>query len=392
MPSARTPRLVFLEVSKVRSYHSTMMDGFVRAYHCAGLDARWGRPLLLGHHSFFEHLSAGTQRAVDFRPIAVVDQDKRRMIRKSLVESWAMLRTIATLRHDDVLLVTTVLPSTMVLVEFLIRLLPKRHVVVLQHNDLESACGAGPPRFGSFGHITLLWHRLRGLGSRIELAVLDRFIAEAVIERFPKSVDPRRLHVIELPMVVEADAQPRPIGPVRCCFIGYRIANKGYDRFERLAGQLPELEFRTIGDGFDRNLMSDEAVPIASNEDFRAALQRCDIAIMPYSSGYDCSLSAAATDAVAAGLHLLATKRGCFLTLAREFGPGGVSVCEGEEEMLRLLRDRDWLDRQVAGRADRIARVADSRYGLAHVGSALAEMMESVAGRPASSTAVSHAT
>src|SRR6185369_2977603 len=93
-----TPRLIFLEASKVRSYHATLMDGFICAYRAAGLEARWGRPRLLAHTSFYENLSAEAQAAVDYSPIPVDDQDNRRFIRKSLIECWVVFREMLKLR------------------------------------------------------------------------------------------------------------------------------------------------------------------------------------------------------------------------------------------------------------------------------------------------------
>lgn len=40
-------RIIFAEVSKVRHYHSTVMNGFVKAWYHIGADRRWGRPIVL---------------------------------------------------------------------------------------------------------------------------------------------------------------------------------------------------------------------------------------------------------------------------------------------------------------------------------------------------------
>ena len=106
---------------------------------------------------------------------------------------------------------------------------------------------------------------------------------------------------------------------------------------------------------------------------------------MPYLSGYDCSLSAAATDAVACGLHLLTSDRGCFRALAEAFGPETVTVCADEAEMRGRLSDPAWLAMCRDGKAARASRVAQSRYGLESVGRHLEAMMDNDGAVPVSS-------
>jgi hypothetical protein len=370
--------LVLLEASKVRGYHSTLMDGILHAWSERGLAARWSKPLLCCHESFYAHLSAEARTVVDFRPVPVLDQDKRQWIRKSLVEAWVVLRCLMRLRRGDVLLITTIMPSAMILVEFLRFLFPGRRLVVMQHGEIEGAFDKDRQRIGSFGFYILLWMRMRRLGMRTHLAVLDRFIAEAVLRHFPQSVAPDELHVIPLPMIAAPTPAIRAAGSPRACFVGFNTRNKGFDVFERLADQLPAIEFRVIGAGVDRDLRGGNAIPVGSSDEFLAALGRCDIAIFPYTGGYSCSISAAATDAISSGLHLMATPRGCFVALADAFGPEIVTICQDWEEIAARLGDAAWVADRIEDRGDRAAAVAASRYGLASVGQALDDMMTKV--------------
>lgn len=376
MTPARANRLVFLEVSKVRSYHSTLMDGMLRGYVAAGLPARRARPVLYAHRSFYDHLGPEARALVDYRPIPVVDQDTRHWLRKSLLEAWVVVRSLLRLRRDDLLFVTTIMPSALVLVEAIKWVLPRRQMVVMQHGELDGAFLKEKQRLGSFGFYLFLWFRMRRLGSTTRVAVLDRFIADEIQRRFPGSVRPEDLHVVPLPMMPGAADSRRGPGPVKCCFIGFDTSAKGFDAFVRLANSFPNLEFRVIGGGRDRRHDEEIGRTIASTDDFLAAVGACDIAVMPYLSGYDCSLSAAATDAVACGLHLLTSDRGCFRALAEAFGPEGVTICADEADMRARLSDPAWLARCRDGKAERTARVARSRYGLVSVGQSLDAMMD----------------
>jgi hypothetical protein len=375
--------LVFLEVSKVRSYHSTLMDGMLRGYLAAGLPARRERPVLYGHDSFYGHLGPEARGAVEYRPIPVIDQDTRRWLRKSLLETWVVLRSLVRMRRGDLLFVTTIMPSAMILVEAIKWLFPRRQMVVMQHGELDGAFLKEKQRLGSFGFYLFLWFRMRRLGSTTRVAVLDYFIADEIQRRFPGSVRPEQLHVVPLPMVPVATAAERTPGPVRCCFIGFKSPAKGYDEFVRLAEALPELEFRVIGGGQDRRYDEESGRAVGSTDDFIAAVGDCDIAVMPYVSGYDCSLSAAATDAVASGLHLLTSDRGCFRALAEAFGPETVTICADERAMLARLSDPQWLAMCRDGKTARLARVAQSHYSLASVGKHLDAMLDGEGVAPA---------
>lgn len=376
MTSRRSNRLVFLEVSKVRSYHSTLMDGMLRGYVAAGLPARRDRPVLYADESFYDHLSPEAREAVEYWPIPVVDQDTRRWLSKSLLETWVLLRCLLRMRPGDLLFVTTIMPSAMILVEAIKWFFPRRQMAIMQHGELDGAFLKEKQRLGSFGFYLFLWFRMRRLGSTTRVAVLDTFIADEIQRRFPGAVRPEDLHVIPLPMMpVSGDHARRP-GPVRCCFIGFKSAPKGYDVFARLAETLPDLEFRVIGGGQDRRFGDESGRAIGSTDEFLAALGACDIAVMPYVSGYDCSLSAAATDAVACGLHLLTSDRSCFRALTEAFGPETVTICVDEAGMRARLSDPTWLAMCRDGKAERIARVPQSRYGLASVGKHLDAMMD----------------
>lgn len=368
-------RLVVLEVSKVRSYHSTLVDGLLRSYTAASLERRFGTPVLYAARSFYDHLSTEARLSVEYRPIPVIDQDSRRWLAKSVLEAWVALRCLLALRPGELLFVTTVMPSAMVLLEMFAWLIRRGRVVVLQHGELDGAFQPEKQSLTSFGYYIFLWFRMRRVLTGTRVAVLDYFIAEELQRRFPGSVATEALHVVPLPMIPLDISTVREPGPPRCCFVGFKSPNKGYHTFRHLAQSFPEIEFRVIGAGQDRLCGRDDGKKLGSANDFIAAVARCDIAVMPYVTGYDCSLSAAATDALASGLHLLCSDRGCFRALAAAFGPKCVTVCADESAMRRRLSDQDWLSMCMAGKADRLSRVAESRYSLRSVGRHLERMI-----------------
>lgn len=367
-------RLMLIEASKVRHYHSTLVDGLVRGYLAAGLDSQFGAPVLYGHTSFLSNLSVEAQAAVEFRSIPVMDQDKRRLVRKSLLETWVVFRALLRMDRGDVLFVTTVLPSAMILIEVLKWFMPSKTLVILQHGELEGAKQAERQKLGSFGLYILVWLRLRRVYTSTKVAVLDRFIAEAVKRDWAEAFADNMLFVVPLPIPPQV-VDVRAPGPIRACFIGFDTPNKGFADFAKLAHALPDIKFEVIGSGRRTELGSGLTSPLVGADGFMRALGDCDIAIFPYVNGYSCSLSAAATDALSAGLHLLATDRACFVALQQEFGTRNVTICEDWETMRAKLTSREWLEFAISERTNRPLRIEQTHYSLRSVGRALAEVM-----------------
>lgn len=378
MPAAPAHRLVVIEASKTRNQHSTLVDGILRAsaHPAAGQAVP---PVLYAHPTLFERLSPEVRAAVDYRPIAVMDPLRRRLVRKSLLEAWVALRAIATLRRDEVLLFTTVLPSSGILIELAKWLFPRKRVAVMLHGEVEGTIDPARQRAGSYGFYMKLWLDLRRrFGSRLDLAVIDEFIAGELAGRFPAAVAAADFYVIPL-LIEPAASNAAPEGPARFGFVGFDTPDKGLPVFEALAGATPDADFVRIGGGEVVDLRSGRREPLGPSAGaFLDAIARCDVAVFPYTGGYTMALSAAATDALAAGAHLLTTDRGCFRALAEAFGPDSVTIAE-PGAMRALVADPAWADRIRAGRAARLARLAGSRYSLGGVARALANLL---AGRP----------
>lgn len=378
-------RIIFAEVSKVRHYHSTVMNGFVKAWYHVGADRRWGRPIVYAHPSFVDALNADVRERIDIIPIAVIDPDKRQILRKSLHEALTTLRLIRKADRDDTLIITTIFPSAMPIVELFAKLLRRKNVIILQHSEVEEGCTNVDPKPGSYGHANLIWHRMRPAGSWIRIAVLGSWIADAMRQRFPRSF--ARQDILAIPMPVEPYAHPRRIAQghvFRCGFIGFNTPAKGYEIFESLSHRVADIDFFQIGAGKSLDIRTGAFDQLRSAEDFMDALSACDVAVMPNTSGYDFTLSAAATDAISAGAHLLTSNRGCYRALRDEFGPECVTICDNEQQMQDFLTDTDWRARILANRGARLARIEQAEFSLSNVGKSLEDLMISPSHLPPS--------
>lgn len=377
-------RLYLLEASKVKNQHSTLIDGIVAAYNDQGLFNSFGQIIFVGHKTLHDNLSKQSRSNIEFVSIPVMDPQKRRLIRKSLLELWVVFRQITKINQNDVLLVTTILPSAGLLVEVSKWFFKHKRVVVMVHGEIEGAFDRNKTRLGSYGFYVKWWMRLRRFGSSLCLAVIDNFIAKAMLQKFPEASLDDQLFVIPLPLLQAPVAGSRNAGQnTRVCFIGYQTPMKGFDTFEDLAKSCDNLEFLHIGGGKETCMTSGRSKPLQSMNEYLSAIADCDFAIFPYKSSYDYSLSAAAMDAVSCGVHLVATKRGCFKALSEELGDECVTVCsDGSDEFSALLNDESWRHSKIQARSKRRNRANRSRYGREGVANGITRLMQSDAYRP----------
>ena len=377
MHQQRSSRLCLLEASKVRNQHSTLMNGMLLAYGEAKLEQKWGKPRLFAHSSFFEHLSPQGQKTVDFVQVPVMDPTRRRLLRKSLLEAWVVFSRLWSLHKNDVLLVTSLLPSAAVIVELMKFLFPSKRLILMVHGEIAGAGDVSRRRWGSFGFYVNIWFGIRKFGHPSALACIDAFIAEEILRRFGDAVRREEIFVIPHPLATLPKVSPREPGVVRCCFVGFDTPNKGYAVFQKVAQVVPTVQFHVIGDGVDRDIVGGGEKPLVSMESYLHAIASCDIAVFPYTAGYSASLSAAALDALSCGLHLVATRRGCFVALAEELGDDCITLFDDEDELKLLLSDKNFVADKAASRQTRLAKIANSRYGSRSVAQAINRLMES---------------
>jgi len=183
-----------------------------------------------------------------------------------------------------------------------------------------------------------------------------------LVDRFPARFSLDNVSVVHLPL-----PQPRgaPESPESCpvvCFIGYRTRDKGFEAFRWIASKRPDIRFRAIGNGVVEDVATGIVEPLHDKDSYLAEIAKCSLAIFPYRSGYTASLSAAAMDALAVGVPLVALDRPCFRSLAEYFGREYVRVCESVEEMIEVLALMD-LASSPLRRVERLEVVCSSKYG-----------------------------
>lgn len=357
-------RFIFIEPSKVGSQHITLIEGYLRALLSSVVLSRSFDLIFCASNSTAAALTAETRAAVTHVPIPVMDPEKRRLIRKTCVELYVVLRYLLTMRRGDVLFVSCVLPTTLLFLEAFNKLLRRRGFFVELHGEIEGMFDKSMQRPSSFGFWVLQWARLRRHGSTLALVVIDDFIKARLLAELPGKLREPDIYVVHIPIVPLpcAPAVPDPVASV--CFIGYRTRLKGFDRFLQLSSLVPGVDFVAIGDGKVEHVASSRSSPMAGSEAYMRAIGQCSVALFPYVAGYNCSLSAAAVDALAAGVYVLASDRACFVSLERYFGTEVVTTCRSSEEMATLLGDPRWLEEKRGAQARRLERLKQSKYSL----------------------------
>lgn len=389
MPSARAgerPRFYFVEPNKVDTQHVSLINELLRALlDHSDVPARYDIVFMTAP-SLAGHLDPALLARTDHRPLATIDGESRRLVTKTLSDVRAVVRITREMRPGDILFLSSLWSSETYLYEIAKSALFKdRRVVLMLHGEVEQLLSDEKLGMTTFGYWVRRWLARRRPGSSLQLAVLDDFIADELVAAFPEKLDRRGMHVLPLPIQQIAAPDQPPAGPARLCFIGFKKPpQKGYAVFADMARSAAPgaAEFMTVGDGAEANLTTGKTRPIASIADYSAALAGCDIAVFPYTGGYRASLSAAAIDAVSAGLHLIATPLGCFKSLADQLGPEFVTLCDDPGRMRALLGDADWLAARRAGREARIGQLAGSRYASPAVGRAFTDMVNAISPAP----------
>jgi glycosyltransferase involved in cell wall biosynthesis len=357
-------RFFFVEPSKVGSQHITLIEGYLSALLMSAVLGNSFDLVFGASRSTVAALSAGVRARIKHEPILVMNAEKRRLILKTLVEIYAVTRYLVKMRRGDVVFVSCVLPTTLLFLELINKVLRRPGFFVSLHGEVEGLFDKSLQRPQSFGFWVLQWLRLRRSGSTLALVVIDDFIKSKLVREFPDKLAESDIFVAyhpvtPFPLAASVDA----VAP-SACFVGYRTAFKGFDQFMQLSKRLPGVAFRAIGGGKVENVQSGQTTAINGNQGYLCEIAQCSVALFPYVAGYTCSLSAAALDALSAGVHIIASDRPCFVSLAEYFGSDVVTICRSPDEVSGLLGDPIWLEKQRTGKALRLHRLAGSKYSL----------------------------
>jgi len=361
-----TRRLVVLEPSKVGTQHITLLDGYLRAISGSRAIHEVFQVQFHSCRETYDSLSVEVRAGLRHQGVRVMNGERRRLVRKSILEWMVVARAMFAMGRGDVLLVTCVLPPALIGLECLNKLLRRDNVVLMLHGEVEGLFDQSLQRLGSFGFWISGWMRLRRSDSRFSFLVIDDFIKRRLLESFHGRIDAARIFVAYHPITVHrggSAAAGGDGGPFRVAFIGYRTRFKGFEMFEQLSRRNRGVDFIAIGGGVAVDVASGDAVRLEDSRDYMRQIARCAIALFPYSAGYTCSLSAALLDALSAGLHVVATPRPCFLSMAEYLGSDFVTIVDDPTAAEKLLSDPEWIWEKHSLREQRLVKLAASRYG-----------------------------
>lgn len=357
------PKIIMLEPSKVGTQHITMINPYLDAVLAAT-----DRPVEFWcAASMWDNVSDRVKPSVRHRAVPVIDPSSRRFLIKIplevLVTVWAILRK----KRDDVLLITCLFSPALYLVSLACQILRPRHVHVVLHSEVEALLDPSlSPKITGYGYwINKFWDKCLH-HTAPKLVVIDSFVRDRLLAFSKSRLQPERLNVLTMPIALpdladpEGSQVPRSDLP-KVCFIGYRTRLKGFEIFQDLAASRKDFAWYAIGGGVIEDMANGEVTPLASADDFGAAVSSCDIAVFPYKGGYNVSMSAAVLDAVSSGLHVIGSPLGCFMALSEAFGEDVVRCAEGVDEINAALDN--WLvlpDHPT--RADYARIIASSRF------------------------------
>jgi hypothetical protein len=359
-------RFYFLEPSKVGIQHITMIEGYLTALASSTSIGRDFDLELCASASTLAALPEALTSKIRCTRVPVMNPEKRRLIRKSLLELLVVLRWLVKLRPGDVLFVSCILPPAFWLLEYANRLLRRTGVHVVLHDEIEGLFGGAPLSFRSIGYWCATWLRSRRADSRLSLVVIDDFIRDRLLEQYPAKLTRANVSVVHQAVLPPAAAPAADGQGKAVCLVGFRTRLKWFDAIVQMASDHPSVTVLAIGGGKVENLSDGTVEPLSDKPAYFEALSSCSAAVFPYVSGYAATLSGAALDALSVGLHILALDRPFFRSLASYLGPEWVTVRSTIDELSAELDDCR-LSRKAQNRAARLRSLADSKYGIAAV-------------------------
>jgi hypothetical protein len=357
-------RFLFLEPNKTGKEHVTLIDGYLYALECLKQKYKSLKIEFYSSKDLDFDKMAITNISVSY--IHVLDGHKKQLIRKSITGVGQVLRRYLGTKKGEIIFVSCLWSSELFVLELIGRFFGQNRadLYVLLHGDIEDIFHPPSKKPLTFGYWIQRWLSIRSPHSKIKLVVLADFIRRELLSAFPGKFREEDIHVVPLPLAINAD-KIESQEAYKACFIGFRkTPNKGYARFLDLASNCSSANrtFLAIGQGVVEDVATGRSSMLLGGDGYIKALMACDVGVFPYVGGYRASLSAALMDAIAAGIHVVASPRNCFVQLHHELGPDFITICETDDAFRTLLNDNDWLAKQRASRALRLARLNDCAY------------------------------
>lgn len=366
-----------LEPSMVGRQHITLIEPFLRALAACDLDCRGLALVYRADPSSHAALDRSTRAALRFEPISVINPETRRWIRKGLREFAAARRAIAETGPRDALLITCLTAPALLLLELYCRAIQPRNVRVVLHSELEALFDPSLRKPHRYGFWSWHWSRLRRADSRLGIAVIAGFIRDALQRVDPIRFPEASVRVLPFPVATFGGA-PSPGGAHRITFVGYKTRFKGFESFAAVAArcQRPNAEFVVVGGGKVEAVPAGLVTPFGAGAEYMAEIARSSAAVFPYTHGYVAAQSAAALDAVAAGVHVIATRRPCFQYLQAELGDDAVTLYDSEEALIEIVSDDARLAAWRAGNVARRGQLANTAFSFSATRRAFAAMLD----------------
>jgi hypothetical protein len=296
--------------------------------------------------------------------ISVMDPHKRRLFRKSLLELWNIIKLSFGSNSEDIIIVSCLLPTTLFLLEIFNKFFGFSNIYLLLHGELEGLFNKEVQGIKSYGYWVKFWIRIRSCSSKLNLLVMDDFIRDLILREFPHKIDPSKLDIIHHPIFsIKNEVNSTDM----VCFIGYKTRDKGFSFFEKESSTFRNLNFVAIGGGQFENLSTGDVEFLADSSEYLDRIGSCVVAVFPYEKNYNCTLSAAALDALSTGVHIIATDRPFFLSLAEYFGDEVISIYRTTSQFHKLLGDDKSLSDIRARRIKSREIIEKSKYSLAFV-------------------------
>ena len=347
----------------MRTQHITLLDGYLKSFLQSDVLRKYGYCFkLYCHKSLYDNLSKEVKEKADYKSIFVNDPEKRRFLLSSFIEFFTIFRIILKMNKEDKLLITCLFSNSLFLLEIMTRFLSRENIYIILHAELEAIKDESIRLSKArYGYWFWLWWRKRALSNSFKLVVIDDFIKTAILKAEIKPAAPHDVIVLHHPV---EPLEPLPKNdadaPLKICFIGQKMRYKGFDIFAEVAQKYQAHRFFVIGNGQSVDFHTNEIVEFSSASDFNKAVHGCDVALLPYSSAYDVSLSAAFLDAVSSGLMIIASNRDSFKALQGEFGEDFVKCYSSKEELFDIMADLKTDIRQLRG--ERLERAKMSKF------------------------------
>ncbi|MBM4229525.1 MAG: hypothetical protein FJ184_02100 [Gammaproteobacteria bacterium] len=291
--------LFFIEPSKTGYQHVTFLTGFLQAISASSAKERF-ELRLHASKSTLANLPLGAREGFLACEITVVDPTARQLVKKTFREFFEVLRVLRSASEDDRVIVSCILPTSLILVEIACLVLRRRRAFVVLHGELEGLCDSDwdPRRIGTWSK---LWARVFGRRSSLNYVVLEDFIKQGLVAR---GFAAARVHVVHhvIPGVRENSKKTQNS---TFCVIGFQTRQKGWDAVNRLVREFPEFDFVSVGGGRVLDLRTGSTEPFSAKDDFITAIARNHFALCMFERGYEMTLSASTLDAVAAGVKII---------------------------------------------------------------------------------------